>query len=111
MEIYISGLERPEAVKREIERETEREGERQTDKQIDRQTDKQIDRLRERERERELSELRERERENSELHYSMTEILGNSLFLQSVLAKLHKHIIIKIINDTFKTHTIIITKR
>ena len=36
---------------------------------------------------------RERERErtqNSELYYSRTEILGNSLFSQSVLAKLHR---------------------
>ena len=31
---------------------------------------------------------RRRERENSELYYSRTEILGSSLFLQSVLAKL-----------------------
>ena len=44
--------------------------------------------IRERERERE----RQREREYSELYYSRTEILGNSLFLQShsVLADLHR---------------------
>ena len=32
----------------------------------------------------------ERERQNSELCYSRIEILGSSLFLQSVLAKLHR---------------------
>ena len=43
--------------------------------------------LRERERERENSELRT---QNSELYYSRIEILGSSLFLQSVLAMLHR---------------------
>ena len=33
---------------------------------------------------------RQRERENSELYYSRIEILGSSLFLQSVFAKLHR---------------------
>ena len=63
-----------------------------------RERDRQTDEGRERE--------RERERERSELYYTTTEILGNSLILQSVLAKLHREHIIKIINDTFQTHTI-----
>ena len=33
---------------------------------------------------------KDRETQNSKLYYSSIEILGNSLFLQSVLAKLHK---------------------
>ena len=33
---------------------------------------------------------RERDRQNSELYYSRIEILGSSLFLQSVLAMLHR---------------------
>ena len=32
-----------------------------------------------------------RERERLVLYYSRTEMLGNSLLLQSVLAKLHRH--------------------
>ena len=47
---------------------------------------------REGEGEREGKREREREREtqNSELYYSRIEILGNSLFLRSVLVKLHR---------------------
>ena len=46
---------------------------------------------RERERGREGEGGRERERErDSELYYSRIEILGSSLFVQSVLAKLHR---------------------
>ena len=52
----------------------EPERERETDRQTDRQTGRE----------------RKRERENSELYYSRIEILGSSLFLQSVLAKLHR---------------------
>ena len=43
-----------------------------------------------REREGEREKERGRERENSELYYSRIEVLGSSLFLQSVLAKLYR---------------------
>ena len=35
--------------------------------------------------------------QNSELYYSRTEILGSSLFLQSVLAKLHRQHIYRLL--------------
>ena len=44
--------------------------------------------------------------ENSELYHSKTEILSNSLFFQSVLAKLDRHTH-KYDNDILKTHTIL----
>ena len=55
---------------------------RHRDRQTDRQTDRQADRQRQRER-----------TQNSDLYYSRIEILGRSLFLQSVLAKLHRQYI------------------
>ena len=42
-------------------------------------------------------------------YYSRTEVLVPILFLQSVLAKLHRHI--KILNNTFDAHTILLTKQ
>ena len=67
---------------RERQRETDRQTyrDRQTDRQIEaeRQTDRQIDRVRQTDR-----------LQTSELYYTRTEILGSSLFLQSVLANLH----------------------
>ena len=67
--------------------------ERQTDRQKERKGEGERENEREREKEREREREKERERErtqNSVLYYLRIEILGNSLFLQSVLAKLHR---------------------
>ena len=41
---------------------------------------------------------------NSELYYSVIEILGYRMFLQSVITKLRRHTYIKMINNTLDTH-------
>ena len=65
------------------ERQTGRQTNRQ--RQTDRQADRERDRGTDRETERQTEIQTDRHRQSSQLYYSRTEILGNSLFLQFVL--------------------------
>ena len=58
--------------------------------ETDRQRQKEKERKRDRDAERQRQTERHTESENSKLYYSRNEILGSSLFLQSILAKLQR---------------------